>query len=86
MADGWTNQNRRTLINFLVYCSKRTVFFFFKIVDASKTLKIVVLLYKLFKEVVLFVGPENIMHMVTDNTYNYVAASKLLVKEFPLIF
>jgi hypothetical protein len=44
------------------------------------------LLYKLFREVVLFVGPENIMYMVTDNAANYVAASKLLVEEFPSIF
>jgi hypothetical protein len=45
-----------------------------------------VLLHKLFREVVLFVGPENIMHMVTDNASNYVAACKLLVEEFPSIF
>jgi hypothetical protein len=44
------------------------------------------LLYKLFKEVVLFIGPENIMHMVTNNVSNYVSASKLLVEEFPSIF
>jgi len=44
------------------------------------------MLYKLFREVVLFVGPENIMHMVTDNAANYVDASKLSVEEFPSIF
>jgi len=27
MADGWTDQKRRTLINFLVYCPKGTIFF-----------------------------------------------------------
>jgi hypothetical protein len=45
-----------------------------------------VLLHKLFGEVFLFVGPENIMHMVTDNASNYVVACKLLVEEFPSIF
>jgi hypothetical protein len=84
MADGWTDQKRRTLINFLVYCPKRTVFL--KTVDASEASKTAMLLYKLFREVVLFVGPENIVHMVTDNAANYVAASKLLVEEFPSIF
>jgi hypothetical protein len=44
------------------------------------------LLHKLFREVVLFVRPENIMNMVIDNASNYVAASKLLVEEFPSIF
>jgi hypothetical protein len=85
MADGWTDQKRRTLLNFLVYCPKGTIFFF-KIIDASETLKTVMLLYMSFKEVVLFIGPENIVHMVIDNVSNYVAASKLLVEEFPSIF
>jgi hypothetical protein len=40
----------------------------------------------LFKEVVLYVGVENIVHMVTDNAANYVAAGKLLMEEFPSIF
>jgi len=44
------------------------------------------LLHKLFREVVLFVRPENIMNMVIDNASNYVATSKLLVEEFPSIF
>ncbi|XP_052301372.1 uncharacterized protein LOC112325849 [Populus trichocarpa] len=57
MADGWTDQKRRTLINFL-----------------------------LFREVVLYVGVENIVHMVTDNAANYVAAGRLLMEEFPSIF
>jgi hypothetical protein len=84
MADGWTNQKRRTLIKFLVYYPKGTVFL--KIIDASEASNTTVLLHKLFREVVLFVGPENIVHMVTDNASNYVAACKLLVKEFPSIF
>ena len=44
------------------------------------------LLHKLFREVVLFVGPKNIMHIVTDDASNYVVAGKLLVEEFPSIF
>ena len=31
-------------------------------------------------------GVENIVHMVTDNVANYVAAGRLLMEEFPLIF
>jgi hypothetical protein len=84
MADGWTNQKRRTLINFLVYCPKGTIFL--KTVDVSDVSKTARLLYQLFKEVVLYVGVENIVHMVTDNAINYVAADRLLMEEFPLIF
>ncbi|XP_034894179.1 uncharacterized protein [Populus alba] len=84
MADGWTDQKRRTLINFLVYCPKGTVFL--KTVDVSDVSKTARLLYQLFREVVLYVGVENIVHMVTDNAANYVAAGRLLMKEFPSIF
>ena len=51
--------------------------------DVSKTAR---LLHQLFREVVLYVGVENIVHMMTDNAANYVVASKLLMEEFPLIF
>ncbi|XP_034893435.1 uncharacterized protein [Populus alba] len=74
MADGWTDQKRRTLINFLVYCPKGTVFL--KTVDVSDVSKTARLLYQLFREVVLYVGVENIVHMVTDNAANYVAAGR----------
>ena len=44
------------------------------------------LLYQLFREVVLYVGVENIVHMVNDNAANYVVAGRLLMEEFPSIF
>jgi hypothetical protein len=55
-------------------------------VDVSDVLKTARLLHQLFREVVLYVGVENIVHMMTDNAANYVVASKLLMEEFPLIF
>jgi hypothetical protein len=54
MVDGWTDQKRRTLINFLVYYPKRTVFL--KIIDISDVSKTVIWLHQLFREVVLYVG------------------------------
>jgi hypothetical protein len=45
-----------------------------------------VLLHKLFRDVVLFVRLENIVHMMTGNAFNYIVAGKLLVEEFPSIF
>ncbi|XP_058769027.1 uncharacterized protein LOC131642877 [Vicia villosa] len=44
------------------------------------------ILFKLFKEVALYVGPENVVQIVTDNPANYVAARKLLEMEFPKLF
>ncbi|XP_025625557.1 uncharacterized protein [Arachis hypogaea] len=84
MADGWTNRCRRTLINFLVYCPKGTVFL--KSVDASHISKIAEALFKLLRDVVLFVGSENVVHVVTDNAVNYVAAGRLLESEFPRLY
>ncbi|XP_020961155.1 uncharacterized protein LOC110263732 [Arachis ipaensis] len=84
MADGWTDRCRRTLINFLVYCPKGTVFL--KSTDASNISKIAKNLFKLFRDVVLFVGLENVVHIVTDNAANYVAAGRLLEAEFPKLY
>jgi len=33
----------------------------------------------------LYIRPENIVYMVTDNASNYVVASELLMEEFPSI-
>ena len=35
---------------------------------------------------VLYVGAKNVVHIVTDNAANYVAAGRLLEKEFPKIY
>ncbi|XP_025665166.1 uncharacterized protein [Arachis hypogaea] len=84
MVDGWTDRFRRTLINFLVYCPKGTVFL--KSVDASHISKTAEALFKLLRDVMLFVGPENVVHVVTDNAANYVAAGRLLELKFPRLY
>jgi len=83
MADGWTDRKRRTLINFLVYCPKGTVFL--KSVDATDSSKTADFLFRLFKDVVNFVGPEHVVHFVTDNASNMVAAGRRLEDKFPSI-
>ena len=69
MIDEWTDRKRKTLINFLVYCPKGTIFL--KFVDASHASKSINMLFKLLKDVVLRVGHENIVHVVMDNVANY---------------
>ncbi|RWR86266.1 DNA binding protein [Cinnamomum micranthum f. kanehirae] len=51
MADGWTDERQRTLINFLVYCAKGVMFL--KLVDASPIIKKSDALFKFFDEIVL---------------------------------
>ncbi|XLU41322.1 hypothetical protein S245_036136, partial [Arachis hypogaea] len=84
MADGWTDQRQRSLINFLVYCPAGMSFV--KSVDASDMIKTADTLFKLFAEVIEWVGSSNIVHVVTDNAANYVYAGKLIHEKYPNIF
>ncbi|XP_072054868.1 uncharacterized protein [Arachis hypogaea] len=84
MADGWTDQRQRTLINFLVYCSKGLCFV--KSIDASSIVKNAQHLCNLFSEVIEWIGPNNIVHVVTDNAANYVAAGRLINRNYDNIY
>ncbi|XLU30656.1 hypothetical protein S245_066722, partial [Arachis hypogaea] len=70
MTNGWTDQRQQILINFLVYCPTGTSFV--KTVDASDVIKTTNALFNLFANVIEWVGPSNIVHMVTDNAANYI--------------
>ena len=76
MGDGWTDNRQRTLINFLVYCPKGILFV--KFVDASDIVKDATNLFMLFDEVIEWVGPLNIVYIVTDNATNYVTVGRLI--------
>ncbi|XP_057746401.1 uncharacterized protein LOC130965656 [Arachis stenosperma] len=84
MADGWTDQKQRTLINFLVYCSKGLCFM--KSVDASSMVKNASHLCNLFSEVIEWIDPNDIVHVVTDNAANYVAAGRLINRKYDNIY
>ncbi|XP_054789540.1 uncharacterized protein LOC129295087 [Prosopis cineraria] len=84
MADGWTDVRQRTLINFLVYSTYGMVFV--KSVDASDLVKDARTLFSLFCEVIEWVGPKNIVHVVTDNAVNYVACGKLIKEKYKNIY
>ncbi|XP_034710460.1 uncharacterized protein LOC117933175 [Vitis riparia] len=76
MGDSWTDNRQRTLINFLVYCPEGILFV--KSVDASDIVKDATNLFQLFDEVIEWVGPLNVVHVVTDNAANYVAPGRLI--------
>ena len=44
------------------------------------------MLYKLFREIVLFVNSKNVVHMATDIVANYVVSRGLMGKEFPILY
>ncbi|XP_024009284.1 uncharacterized protein LOC112084392 [Eutrema salsugineum] len=84
MADGWKDTRQRPLINFLVYCPKGIIFI--KSVDASGIYTNAENLCNLFAEIVEMIGPQNVVHMVTDNAPNYKAAGAKLVERYPAIY
>ncbi|CAA7060169.1 unnamed protein product [Microthlaspi erraticum] len=84
MADGWKDTRQRPLINFLVYCPKGITFI--KSVDASGIYTTAENLCNLFAEVVDMIGPQNVVHMVTDSAPNYKAAGGKLTERYPTIY
>ncbi|XP_039127035.1 uncharacterized protein LOC120263231 [Dioscorea cayenensis subsp. rotundata] len=84
MGDGWTDQRQRTLINFLVYYP--TGKSFVKSVDTSDILKDATNLCNLLMEIIEWVGPDNVVHLVTDNASNYVAARRLIHEKYDHIY
>lgn len=83
MADGWTDNSHRSLINFMVYCPKGVCFV--KSVDASDVVKDAGTLLKMFEEVALWIGPNSIVHFDSDNGSNYKAAGRMLSEKYPSI-
>eukprot|EP00253_Pinus_taeda_P014087 PITA_14087 len=84
MSDGWTDQRNRTIINFLVFCPRGTMFL--KSVDASDKVKDGHLLFQLLDEAVEEVGVANVVQIITGNASNYVLAGKLLEEKHMTIF
>ena len=80
MSDGWTNQKRAPIINFLVYCPRGTMFL--KSLDVSGLTKDADTLFKLFDKVVQEVGPENVVQFITDNDASYKSAGKKLMQKY----
>ncbi|XP_035540211.1 uncharacterized protein LOC118344202 [Juglans regia] len=80
MADGWTNQKQQSIINFLVYCPKGTMFL--KSVDTSGLRKDAETLFNIFDEVVQEIGAENLVQFITDNDASYKAAGKKLQQKY----
>ena len=76
MDDGWTNNRQRTLINFFVYYPEGISFV--KSVDTLDIINDANNLFMLFDEVIEWVGTLNVVHIVTNNATNYVAAGRLI--------
>lgn len=81
MGDGWKDSRQRPLFNFLVYCPTRISFI--RSIDASGIETDAKNLCNLFAEIVEMVGPDNVIHLVTDNTSNYKVAGHFWSDKYP---
>ncbi|RVW38640.1 hypothetical protein CK203_077543 [Vitis vinifera] len=75
MSDGWTDRKERTLVNFLVNCSKGTMFM--QSIDASSMIKTGEKMFELLDKWIEQVGEENVIQVITDNHSSYVMAGLL---------
>ena len=83
MGDGWTDNRQRILINFLGYYPQGISFV--ESIDASDIVKDSTNLFHLFDKIIEWVGPSNIVYMVTDNATNYMAAGRLISQKWKQI-
>ncbi|XP_057848458.2 uncharacterized protein LOC131058955 [Cryptomeria japonica] len=79
LCDGWS-----TIINFLVACKENVVFL--KSVDASSKVKNAKTLAGMLEHVVMEVGVENVVQIITDNAAAYVSAGGILQERHPTLF
>jgi len=84
LADSWTDNKLKALINFSVSSPLGT--FFLKTVDASPHFKTHRGLYDLFDEVIREVGPENVVQIIADRNINYGSIDKLIMQNYNSIF
>lgn len=82
MCDGWTGPTKLSILNFMVYSKGSTVFL--KSVDASHKKKTAEYIYGLLDEIILDVGPENVVQIVTDNASAFKKAGRDLEEKYPL--
>ena len=70
MLDGWTDMKERTLVKFLVNCSKGTMFM--QSINDSSMIKKGENMFELLDKWIKQVGEENVIQVITDNHSSYV--------------
>ncbi|KAL2974702.1 hypothetical protein AAZX31_14G119300 [Glycine max] len=81
VSDGWSDPQRRSLINFMVVTESGPMFL--KAIDCSNEIKDKDFIAKLMREVIMEVGHSNVVQIVTDNAVVCKAADDaMFVKNF----
>lgn len=84
VSDGWSDPNRRPLINIMVVSESGPMFV--RAVDCSGHVKDRHFIANLLKEVINEVGPEKVVQVITDNASSCKAAGEIIEGIFPHIY
>lgn len=84
IAETWTDNKMKALINFLVSSPSRT--FFYKSVDASSYFKNLKCLSELFDSIIQDFGPENVVQLVVDNTLHCTGIVNHILQNYGNVF
>ena len=84
VCDGWSNVQRRPLINVMVVSPRGETFM--RVVDSSGKIKSGAYIADVLSESIEEVGPKNVVQVVMDNAKNCQAAGCLINLHYPHIF
>ncbi|KAJ7963675.1 DUF659 domain-containing protein [Quillaja saponaria] len=84
VSDGWTDAQRRPLINFMATSEGGPIFL--KAIDGSKEYKDKFYMASLIRSAIVEVGDKNVVQVITDNAPVCKAAGMLIEVDYPQIF
>lgn len=84
LCDSWSDGRSKALLALSVTCPKGTLFL--KSIDISGHGDDPHYLFELLESVILEVGINNIVQVITDSTICYIYAGRLLMEKYPSIF
>ncbi|KAL3329547.1 hypothetical protein AABB24_033744 [Solanum stoloniferum] len=84
LCDCWSDGRAKCLVVFSVTCSKGTMFL--RSVDVSDHADDPHYLFGLLESVVLEIGVQNVVQVMTDSSASYIYAGRLVMKKYPSVF
>ena len=84
VSDGWSNVQRRPLINIMVICPRGECFI--KAVDSSGEIKSGAYIASIISDVIDEIGEKNVLQVVMDNAANCRSAGRILEHQYPRLY
>ncbi|GAV85945.1 DUF659 domain-containing protein [Cephalotus follicularis] len=84
VCDGWSDAQRRPLINFMVASKGGAIFL--KVVNTQKEYKDKFYIASLITDTIAEVGPQNVVQVITDNAPVCKSAGAIVEMRYPFIF